>query len=156
MFPSSILKNVDVRRIKAYAYGEVFFQEGDARTGIVEQASHNGQRIGNYRLVQLLGQGGFAEVYLAEHIHLNTQVAVKLLSCIGYLIHPFEKWIVFSCNCTLPDLFTPGYSCCSVNIYSRPQNLPWLHVFLQPVKTCLVAPTVAFSEQICQIASTGL
>jgi serine/threonine protein kinase len=46
---------------------------------MVEQASHNGQRIGNYRLVQLLGQGGFAEVYLAKHIHLNTQVAAKLL-----------------------------------------------------------------------------
>ncbi len=38
-----------------------------------------GQQLGNYRLVRLLGKGGFAEVYLGEHIHLNTQAAIKLL-----------------------------------------------------------------------------
>ena len=38
-----------------------------------------GQQLGNYRLVRLLGQGGFAEVYLGEHIHLNTLAAVKVL-----------------------------------------------------------------------------
>jgi serine/threonine protein kinase len=38
-----------------------------------------GQHIGNYRLVRLLGQGGFANVYLAEHLHLNTQAAIKIL-----------------------------------------------------------------------------
>jgi len=38
-----------------------------------------GQQFGNYRLVRLLGKGGFAEVYLGEHIHLETQVAIKVL-----------------------------------------------------------------------------
>lgn len=38
-----------------------------------------GQRLGNYTIVQLLGRGGFADVYLAEHIYLKTQVAVKVL-----------------------------------------------------------------------------
>ncbi len=38
-----------------------------------------GQQLGNYRLVRLLGRGGFAEVYLGEHIHLETQAAVKVL-----------------------------------------------------------------------------
>src|SRR5579859_7789467 len=38
-----------------------------------------GQRIGNYRLERLLGSGGFAEVYLGEHLHLGTQAAIKIL-----------------------------------------------------------------------------
>ncbi|HLZ63780.1 MAG TPA: protein kinase [Ktedonosporobacter sp.] len=37
------------------------------------------QQLGNYRLIRLLGEGGFAEVYLGEHIHLGTQAAVKVL-----------------------------------------------------------------------------
>src|SRR5215469_14892997 len=39
-----------------------------------------GQRLGNYHLVRLLGQGGFAQVYLGEHQRLGTQAAIKLLS----------------------------------------------------------------------------
>ena len=39
-----------------------------------------GQQLGNYRLVSLLGQGGFADVYLAEHIHLGTRAAIKILN----------------------------------------------------------------------------
>ncbi len=37
------------------------------------------QRLGNYRLVQRLGKGAFADVYLGEHLYLNTPVAVKVL-----------------------------------------------------------------------------
>src|SRR5579863_4968810 len=39
-----------------------------------------GQQFGNYRLFRLLGYGGFAEVYLGEHIHIQTQAAIKVLS----------------------------------------------------------------------------
>jgi serine/threonine protein kinase len=38
-----------------------------------------GQQWGNYRLTQWLGQGGFAEIYLGEHIRLGIIAAVKIL-----------------------------------------------------------------------------
>lgn len=38
-----------------------------------------GQRFGNYRLTHLLGQGGFADVYLGEHVFLKSQVAIKVM-----------------------------------------------------------------------------
>ena len=37
------------------------------------------QRFGNYRLIQLLSKGTFADVYLGEHLYLNTPVAIKVL-----------------------------------------------------------------------------
>jgi eukaryotic-like serine/threonine-protein kinase len=42
-------------------------------------AEREGQQLGNYRLLKLLGQGGSARVYLGEHVHLGTQAAIKLL-----------------------------------------------------------------------------
>ncbi len=63
-----------------------------------------GQNIGNYRLSKLLGHGGFADVYLGEHIYIRTLAAIKVLhtqlvnedierfrmeaQTIAHLIHP--------------------------------------------------------------------
>ena len=38
-----------------------------------------GQQLGNYRLIRSIGHGGFAEVYLGEHIYLKTPAAIKVL-----------------------------------------------------------------------------
>ncbi len=40
---------------------------------------HSNRQLGNYRLLHLLGQGGFADVYLGEHVYLNTRAAIKVL-----------------------------------------------------------------------------
>ncbi len=46
---------------------------------MADRPNRVGQQLGNYRLISLLGEGGFAEVYLGEHIHLGTKAAVKVL-----------------------------------------------------------------------------
>jgi eukaryotic-like serine/threonine-protein kinase len=65
-------------------------------------SSRVGQQFGNYQLIQLLGKGNFAEVYLGGHIHLGTLAAVKVLQTrlmdvdafrteariVAHLIHP--------------------------------------------------------------------
>src|SRR6266566_3509530 len=42
-------------------------------------ADRLGQQFGNYRLIALLGQGSYAEVYLGEHVRLDLQAAIKVL-----------------------------------------------------------------------------
>jgi serine/threonine protein kinase len=46
----------------------------------VIMADRVGERFGNYHLIKLIGEGGFAEVYLGEHIHLDSLAAVKILT----------------------------------------------------------------------------
>jgi hypothetical protein len=43
-----------------------------------------------------------------------------------------------------------------VSTCPRPHILPWLHIHLQRVKVRSIALIVAFYEQMCQVASTGM
>ncbi|GCE17090.1 serine/threonine protein kinase [Dictyobacter kobayashii] len=38
-----------------------------------------GTQLGNYHILKRLGHGGFADVYLGEHVYLKTQAAIKIL-----------------------------------------------------------------------------
>jgi predicted ATPase/DNA-binding NarL/FixJ family response regulator len=38
-----------------------------------------GHQLGNYRLIRLLGRGGFADIYLGEHVYLKSLAALKIL-----------------------------------------------------------------------------
>jgi eukaryotic-like serine/threonine-protein kinase len=42
-------------------------------------ADRLGEQFGNYRLIALLGQGSYAEVYLGQHVRLELQAAIKIL-----------------------------------------------------------------------------
>src|SRR5947209_10824084 len=45
-------------------------------------ADYTGQQLGNYKVLHLIGRGGFADVYLGEHLYLKVPVALKVLSSV--------------------------------------------------------------------------
>ena len=47
---------------------------------MADQQERVGQTVGDYRLLRWLGGGGFGNVYLAEHLHHQIQIAVKILT----------------------------------------------------------------------------
>src|SRR6266699_4215390 len=49
------------------------------RCGAAMMVEYTGEKLWNYRLLRLLGHGGFADVYLGEHIYLQRLAALKLL-----------------------------------------------------------------------------
>src|SRR5215813_7507153 len=43
-------------------------------------AEQPGQQLGYYRVLRLIGEGGYAQVFLGEHVFLKTQAAIKVLT----------------------------------------------------------------------------
>jgi eukaryotic-like serine/threonine-protein kinase len=55
-------------------------------------ADKTGQQVGSYRLVKLIGKGGFAEVYLGQHIRVaSKQAAVKILYLYDVDVQKFQE-----------------------------------------------------------------
>ena len=50
------------------------------------------EQLGNYRLTHLLGTGASARVYLAEHLHLRTQVAIKVVDASSLMNDDLERF----------------------------------------------------------------
>ena len=78
-------------------------------------------RLGNYRLLNVIGQGGFADVYLAEHIHLNTLAAIKVLQMrlTGNNLEQFRNEARTIANLTHPNIVR-------VLDFGIAENIPYL------------------------------
>jgi serine/threonine protein kinase len=58
-------------------------RQADNLPGILDKDRLIGRRLGNYRVIQRLGQGGFGTVYLGKHVDLEGEsayVAIKVLN----------------------------------------------------------------------------
>lgn len=53
---------------------------GISSTAFVRAKPLKARQLGNYRLLRLIGSGGFASVYLGEALHTGTQVAIKVVA----------------------------------------------------------------------------
>jgi serine/threonine protein kinase len=121
-------------------------------------ADRLGTQVGNYRLIQLLGRGGFAEVYLGEQVHLGTQAAVKLLHAplasaeevekfrqeartIAALLHPhIVRVLDFGVDAGLPYLvldYAPGGSLRQRHPAGTPVPLPTVVSYVKQIAQAL-------------------
>jgi eukaryotic-like serine/threonine-protein kinase len=128
-------------------------------------ADRIGQQLGNYQLVQLLGEGSFAAVYLGGHVHLGTLAAIKVLRAqltsedtntfrtearvIAHLIHPnIVRVLDFGIEDTTPFLvmdFAPHGTL--RQHYPRGTQLP-LHAVVSNITAVADALQYAHEERL--------
>jgi Ca-activated chloride channel family protein len=90
-----------------------------------------GQQFGDYRLVEYLGSGTFADVYLGEHIYLGIKAAVKVLKGIftAAEIETFRKEAQMIAHLEHPNI-VPLITFSVANIYG--QKIPFLVLHYAP------------------------
>src|SRR5215467_4547075 len=116
-----------------------------------------GQRLGNYQITRLIGSGGFAQVYLGEHIYLGTQAAIKVLDTqlndqsvhwflteartIARLVHPsIVRVLDFGVEDQIPFLvldYAPNGSLRQHHSYGRLLPLPTIVSYVKQVAEAL-------------------
>ena len=117
-----------------------------------------GQQIGNYRLVSLLGSGGFTEVYLGRHVHRqHLQAAIKILHTKPGRI--YQKWFLLLAE-TIASLKHPHIIRIIDFGIERADNTPYLIMDYAPGGTLrarhpkgsiVPLPTVAsYVQQVAQ------
>ncbi len=127
---------------------------------------YTGRQFGNYRLVSFLGKGGFAEVYLGQHLHLHKQVAIKVLhehiltkkgiiqlqqeaDILVNLIHPhIVKVLDFSIENTTPYLVMDYIPNGTVNRYYGKGTMLPLTTIVQYVNQIASALQYAHNQQV--------
>jgi serine/threonine protein kinase len=72
-----IVKSVSI--VNSSFIGYVFGEITIVRKGVLLMVIQPGQKLGNYSVLRIIGQGGFADVYLGQHVYLHTQAAIKVL-----------------------------------------------------------------------------
>ena len=79
-----------------------------------------GQQLGNYRLTQLLGSGGFASVYLGQHVDIPTlQAAIKVLYLTQVDIQKFRQEATIIASLKHPHIIR-------LSDFSDRQKMPFL------------------------------
>ena len=124
-----------------------------------------GRQLGSYRLIRLLGLGGFAEVYLGQHVRLDSYAAVKVLNAqlagsdvnsfqreahtIARLLHPhiirvFDYDVAEGAPFLIMDYAPNGTIC---NRYPKGTRVPIAHIVTY-VKQVADALQYAHSEKV--------
>ena len=97
-------------------------------------ADHVGQRFGQYQLICKLGSGGFADVYLGRHIHLDSEAAIKVIHNDNNQLSDADKEMFRTEGRTLVRLIHPHIV--RLLDFNIENNIPYLVMDYAPTALC--------------------